>query len=184
MSKLTQPLIPVWDDLRFPASAINPVGQAAPPTLNVDNGLWEFSATVVNTIAFQVQMPHAWLQGSAIRPHVHWRKKTQGTGTVDWRFEYEFVNVGDTFTDSLTSDEKFTTSPITADDGTALIHLITPFTEIAMTGKRISTMALCKLSRIADDVTNDTYAGVAQLLEFDIHYQIDSYGSVHEYIKQ
>jgi hypothetical protein len=183
MTKLSQPLIPVWDDLRFPASAINPVGQASPPTLNVDNGLWEFSATVVNTIAFQVQMPHGWVQYSSIKPHVHWRKKTQGAGTVVWKFEYEFINVGDTFTDSLTPDEKYTTSPLTADNGDALIHLITPFTEIDMTGKRISTMALCRLSRVADDATNDTYAGVAQLLEFDIHYQVDSFGSNAEYIK-
>jgi hypothetical protein len=129
-------------------------------------------------------MPHAWLQGSAIRPHVHWRKATQGAGTAVWRFEYEFVNVGDAFTDTLEQEDKYTTSPLTADNGTALIHLITPFTEVDMTGKRVSCMALCRLSRIGNDATNDTYAGVAQLLEFDIHYQIDSYGSVQEYIKQ
>jgi hypothetical protein len=91
--------------------------------------------------------------------------------------------VGDLFTEVLTPDDKYVASPLSADTNVAFTHLITPFDEIDMAGKRISCMAICKLSRIGDDATNDTYAGLAQLLEFDIHYQLDSFGSNAEYIK-
>lgn len=172
---------PMWDDLRFPVAAINPVGQAAPPTLNVDNGLLEFSASATNTVAIQVQLPHSWLEGSAIVPHVHWRKKTQGTGKVVWQLTYEFVNRGVAFTDSpttLTAD-----TPVGTDDGTALVHHLTSFGDVSMTGKQISCMGLLTISRIGGD-SEDTYAGVAQLLEFDIHYQQDSLGSIQQGAKQ
>ena len=171
-----------WDDLRFSAVSINPVGQTAPPTLNQANGTLEFAAANVEIIAFQVQMPHSWQEGSTIRPHVHWRKKTEGAGAVLWRFTYEFVNAGDVFTDSTTPLSASSTSPYGADDGAALRHLITPFGEVTMTGKRVSTMALCTLARVGDDDA-DTYAGVAQLLEFDIHYRVDALGSGWEYVK-
>jgi hypothetical protein len=54
---------------------------------------------------------------------------------------------------------------------------------VAMTGKRISCMGLVTLSRIGGD-TDDDYDGVAQLLEFDIHYQIDAFGSIQQFAKQ
>lgn len=172
---------PVWDDLRFPVSAVNPVGLSAPPTLNVENGLLEFSATQTEIIAIQVQLPHSWLEGSIVVPHVHWRKKTQGTGNVLWQLTYEFVNRGDAFTDTpatLTAD-----TPVATDDGTALVHHLTSFGNVAMTGKEISCMGLLTLARVGGDDL-DTYAGVAQLLEFDIHYQIDGLGSIQQTAKQ
>ena len=172
---------PMWDDLRFPVSAINPVGLAAPPTLNEDNGLLEFSASQTNTVAIQAQLPHAWMEGSVIVPHVHWRKKTQGTGNIMWQLTYEFVNRGTAFTDTpepLTAD-----TPAGTDDGTALVHHLTSFGDVAMTGKTISCMGLITISRLGGH-DDDTYAGVAQLLEFDIHYQIDAFGSIQQFAKQ
>lgn len=172
---------PMWDDLRFPVSSINPVGLAAPPTLNQDNGLLEFSATLTNTAAIQVQLPHAWREGSVIVPHVHWRKKTAGAGNVLWQLTYEFVNRGDTFTDSPTTVTAATT--VGTDDGSALVHHLTSFGDVAMTGKAISCMGLLTISRVGGD-SADTYAGVAQLLEFDIHIQNDSLGSIQQTAKQ
>jgi hypothetical protein len=171
-----------WEDLRFPATSINPVGQVSPPTLNNTNGTLEFSAAGVEIIAFQAQLPHSWKQWSGIRPHVHWRKKTEGTGNVVWRLTYEFQNVGGTFTDSVTTDSVSSAHPDTPDTGTALVHLITPFAEIPMTDKRVSCMGMLTLARVGDDGA-DNYAGVAQFLEFDIHYQVDSLGSGSEYTK-
>lgn len=171
-----------WEDLRFPAASINPVGQVAPPTLNESNGLLEFSAAGVEIIAFQVQMPHSWDEGSAVRPHVHWRKKTAGAGNVAWRLTYEFIKPGATFTDSPSSETVYSVASGTPDAGSALVHLISPFSEISMSGQTVSTMAMVTLARVGND-DGDTYAGVAQLLEFDIHYRVDSLGSGWEYIK-
>ena len=174
---------PMWDDLRFPVSAINPVGLAAPPVLNQDSGLLEFSASQTNTVAIQVQLPHAWLQGSAIVPHVHWRKVMEGAGNVAWSLTYEFVNAGDVFTDVPATLPATTTVAGTPDDGTALRHLLSSFGEVSMADRSISCMGLITLSRVGGDGA-DTYAGVAQLLEFDIHYQIDAFGSIQQFAKQ
>ena len=174
---------PMWDDLRFPVSAINPVGLAAPPSLNENNGLLEFSASQTNTVAIQVQLSHSWMEGSVIVPHVHWRKKTEGVGDVYWRMTYEFINPGAAFTDTPATVNATAVSDGTPDEGTALVHLISSFGNVAMTGKRISCMGLVTLSRIGGD-TDDDYDGVAQLLEFDIHYQIDAFGSIQQFAKQ
>ena len=174
---------PMWEDLRFPVSSINPVGQAAPPASNETNGLLEFSASQTNTVAIQIQMPHGWLAGSVIVPHVHWRKKTEGAGDVVWSMTYEVANIGGVFTDVPATLSTDSTVAGTPDDGTALKHLISSFGEVAMTGKTISCMGLITLSRIGGDAA-DTYAGVAQVLEFDIHYQIDAFGSIQQFAKQ
>jgi hypothetical protein len=171
-----------WDDLRVGVTTINPAGSAAPPSVNTDNGTLEFSASATNIIAVEVQMPHAWEQGTAIRPHVHWRKKTEGTGAVYWRLTYEFANAGEVFTDTPVTVNSTSTSPYGADNGSALRHLITPFGDVDMTDKRVSCVGLLTIARIGGD-SADTYAGVAQLLSVDIHYQVDSFGSVGEYIK-
>jgi len=51
-----------------------------------------------------------------------------------------------------------------------------------MPGKTLSSMILWRISRIGGS-GSDTYPSDARLLEFDIHYQIDSLGSNEEYIK-
>ena len=43
-------------------------------------------------------------------------------------------------------------------------------------------MLLIKLSRIGGDAS-DTYGADARLLEFDIHYQINTLGSELEFVK-
>lgn len=171
-----------WDDLRFPVAGINPVGAVSDPTVNTDNGLLEFSATQTNVIAMQAQLPHGWKEGSEINPHVHWRKKTAGAGNVLWRLTFEWQNLGSIYTDVPTVVDATTTAPIGADDGSANRSLLTPFGATTMTGFRISAIALMTVSRIGADAL-DTYAGVAQLIEVDIHYQIDVPGSRTLFVK-
>jgi hypothetical protein len=171
-----------WDDLRVGVTSINPAGSTAPPTVNTTNGTLEFEAAATNIIALEVQLPHSWAQGSIIRPHIHWRKKTQGPGAVYWRLTYEFVNVGAVYTDTPTTVNATETDPVGADDGTALRHLITDFGDVDMTDKRVSCVGLLTIARMGDELTDD-YAGVAQLISVDIHYRADSLGSVGEFTK-
>ena len=174
----------VWDNLRFPAIGINPPGDAFNPVRNTTNGLLEFSASQTNVIAIQAQFPHDWKIGSSIAPHVHWRKKTAGAGNVVWRMEYEFRGIGEDFTDSLTVLNSATPA-VGVDDGTALRHLLSSFGSVAMTdyaNSGVSIIGIILISRIGEDQA-DTYDGIAQLLEFDIHYQRDSLGSRSQYNK-
>ena len=55
----------LWEDLRFPASGINPLGAASDPSRSNVTGMLEFSGTADNLIAGAAQMPHGWLEGSA-----------------------------------------------------------------------------------------------------------------------
>ena len=78
-----------WDDLRFPASGINPPGAATDPvritSLTGYTGAFEFSGSAENLIAGVAQMPHAWKRGTAIRPHIHWTLPVGSANAVDWR---------------------------------------------------------------------------------------------------
>lgn len=169
------PELECWEDLRFPAIGINLAGAGGEPTRDATTGYLEFPATGTTTIVVHPQMPHAWKQGSIIRPHVHWRKKTAGAGKVMWQLEYEWTNVWDIETDTFTTLTNDTPAE-DRDDGSAKRHLLTSFGDIDMAGFEISVMGLLRISRLGGDPADD-YAGVAQLKEFDIHIMLDSLGS-------
>ena len=166
-----------WDDLRFPSAGINPPGAASDPTLDTTDGRWQFSASATNVLAMQVQMPHQWKEGSAIYPHVHWSPTSTNTGSVLWQIQYKIANVDGVFPGSWTTIQK-----LHAGSGVSDTHQIAAFDPITMTGYTLSCMMLVLLSRIGGDGT-DTYTAVAKLNEFDIHFQIDGFGSDEEYTK-
>ena len=85
----------VWDDLRFPATAINPPGQASDPDVEASSGLLLFDSNGTELIYAFVQMPHAWKEGSSISPHVHWQKTTSAAGDVLWRMRYKMAPIGE-----------------------------------------------------------------------------------------
>jgi len=66
---------------------------------------------------------------------------------------------------------------------TAWTHQIDEFAEIPGTGKTISSILNCKLYRKATDAGADLYGQPASVLGFDIHYQIDGFGSDKELTK-
>ena len=130
-------------------------------------------------------MPHAWQEGSAITPHVHWTKTTtSSTGNVNWIMTYEIVNNGDVtpFTYATTLS---VSSPVagTPDSDTSGETLISSFGSIDMTGYELSCLLFWKISRDPADAA-DTYEQDARLIEFDIHYQIDAMGSEEPFTKE
>lgn len=161
-----------WDDLRFPAAGINPPGQASDPDIDTTNGGLLFAAAGTEIVAFQAQMPHAWKEATSIQPHVHWQKTTSASGNVLWRFEYKMAPIGAVMDAAFTALDVTTTVASTPDNDTADEHLISSFGEIDMTGREISDMLVCKLSRIGGDAS-DTYGADVRLIEADIHYQTD-----------
>jgi len=162
-----------WEDLRFPVQAINPPGLPGDPSIEAGSGMFMFSASATNTLMGAAQMPHSWKTGSLIAPHVHWTPTDTGAGNVLWRWEYKLVPIGSAIPSGYTPVDA-----VAAAGGVADKHLITKF-GLVSTGGSLSLMILWKLSRIGGDVA-DTYGSEARLLEFDIHYQIDSLGSGEE----
>jgi hypothetical protein len=166
-----------WEDLRFPATAINPAGATAAMVFDTTNIGFTASASGTTSIAVIAQMPHSWKQGSTIEPHIHWEPTTTDTGNVVWNITYRWVNINE--------DEPIATfsQVIDAGDGSAFRHQLADFPGIAGTGKTFSSLLSITISR-GGSSPDDTYTGDALLKEFDIHYEVDSFGTDSEYGKR
>lgn len=171
---------PRWDDLRFPVTAVNPPGQVSDPDVDVNSGLLLFASNATELIFIIAQMPHSWLLGSEVRPHVHWCKSTSAAGNVAWRLRYRLSPIGAVSTDWV--DHGFANEPATADDNTAFQHIINAWEPIQMTDMTLSGIINFELTRVGANAL-DTYGADARLAEFDLHYQVDSRGSRQEYRK-
>ena len=173
----------LWDDLRFPAQGINPPGLSSDPTVDTDTGMLLFAGDKDNVIAGAAQMPHAWLECTAINPHMHLVFPTLAAAKATrWKFEYEIASVLGSFTAGYGSYGSSDTITV-ANPNDIDLHVIAPFAEVDMSAYNVSAVILWRVSRLAlsDAADNDTTETV--FLEFDIHYQNDSFGSVQEYVK-
>lgn len=174
---------PVWDDLRFPASGLNPPGAASDPDIETDSGTFLFDAGSTEVITFQVQMPHRWREGTAIEPHVHWQKTTSAAGNVLWQLRYKHAPINAVMDSEFTLLSASSVVAATPDTNTADKHLITELGSIDMSGYGISHMLVCGLLRVGGNAA-DTYGADARLLEVDFHYQVDTLGSEGEFSKE
>lgn len=169
-----------WEDLRAPATSINPPGADSDADIDPADGTLLFASNVTETIAVLLQMPHGWREGSAIRPHLHWSKTTDAAGDVVWQIKYRVFNAGDVppdFSDFVSATSR------SEEPGSTQKHVIEIFPEIDMTGKSVSCMLSVVLQRDHDAAADD-YEADARVWEFDVHYQIDSLGSIQEYTKE
>jgi hypothetical protein len=166
-----------FEDLRFPATAINPVGAPSPMTFDSTNLGFTASAAGTTSIAVIAQLPHSWKTGSSIYPHVHWEPTTTDTGNVVWNIEYKWTSTNET--EPATFEYIQTTQ---AGSGTAFTHQLASLPSISGTGETLSSILSIKISR-GGSSSLDTYADDALLKEFDIHYEVDSFGSDREVIK-
>lgn len=170
-----------WDDLRTPAGGLRLPATNPPQEVAYQGSIvlaFEDEAVNEDIIYFMVQLPHNWKEGTNIHPHVHWTPEDNAGGNVRWTFTYSWANVDGTFP-AQTSDTITAAAGTTADK-----HLKSEFTTIVGTGKTISSMLICSLKRNSSDA-GDTYTGKdARLLEFDFHYEIDSFGSFSELVKE
>lgn len=165
---------PFWEDLTFPATGINPPGAVSDPDRDTNDGTLLFAASGVEVIVGVAQLPHCWIEGSEIRPHVHWGPTTTGAGTVLWRLGYSIANIGSPFPAFSLLSVEADASEVAED------HLVAAFGEIDMTGFTISANIKWYVARIGG---SDTYADDAKFYDFDIHYQSDRPGSRQEYVK-
>jgi len=145
---------------------------------------WEYLDVSTKELFFMVQMPHQWKEGSNIYPHVHWSVKTAlGTNRVKWILDYQWVDLGSTYsTSNFTTLSGSELVQGASRSGAAYEHFITPINSAAMSGNghTLSSIIVCRLKRDGD---LDNFTGTAFLLSFDFHYEIDSFGSNNEYIK-
>lgn len=169
--------IEVWEDLRSPATSINPPGLISDPDWDVNNVGWLFDGTSTELLFIIQQMPHSWVEGSNIIPHIHWTQSE--AGVVVWQLEYKMYNLGDPVPPSFTTLRTTSTVfPYTSGD----IAQVSPFLEIDMSGMKISTFIKMKISRLGGDA-EDTINNDVLFDEFDFHYKIDTFGSDKQFLK-
>lgn len=168
-----------WDDLRFPATGISSVFTSAPDA-ETDTGLLLFDGVdTAETIGVLAQMPHAWVEGTELRPHLHWSKTTSAAGTVAWFYSYAWWNVGEAWSE-FSALIPMTEAVPTGD--VADVSGIASGAPIIQPTAKISSMFLIRVARnpLHED---DTYEADARLEEFDLHHLRNSRGSLQEYIK-
>lgn len=174
-----------WDDLRVvldngsSAAQMNYLSGSSGPQI------WYFRYNQgTEAMSFTVQLPHTWKEGSTIYPHIHWTPKSSTTGNVEWNFEYTWVNydpVTPQVFPAYTTSSVVATGPFTANSH-MITSLIAADAGISGTGKKISSVLVCRIWRNTDNA-NDTYNADAGGLFVDFHIQVDSWGSRSTYIK-
>jgi hypothetical protein len=172
-------LHPAYDDysvslLNIKAPALNP------PTYSIYRGceLPSFSGGATEILYFQAQLPHSWAEGDFgdIEFHFHTAYPNANAGNSVWTFTFSWANVLGTFPIETSITKTFASS------GVSDSHIIHDFGEVASTGKLISSVLLCSLSRIGGDVA-DTYGSGIFGVSADFHINKDSLGSYEKYVK-
>lgn len=182
-----------WDDLRVPLVATNRLGSQDPQfTKMKDNGsgsqgvfAYSFSPTSEQELYFMVQLPHSYKLGSDLYPHIHWIPSADGAEgkKVSWGLECSHAEIGDIFGDTtiISGNEIH-------DGDTALVankHYLTSLGTIDGSSiDSVSKMFVCRIFRDATGaLKTDDYPAAAFGLEFDIHYEVDTFGSQELYTK-
>jgi len=167
-----------WDDLRFPVSAIR-LGGAAPATAQAykDSLVLSFASTPNQFIYVIAQLPHAWVEGTSLVPHIHWTIPVSGAGggaeNVKWDLTYSWANIAGSFPNSSALTVTRDVQDDTLDD-----HLLTTLGVISGVGKTFSSCLIISLKR--DTAVANDYASAAYLVEFDIHYRRGRLGTYGE----
>jgi hypothetical protein len=170
----------VWDDLTFAASGINLPGAAEDAARDTATGMLVFAGNKDCVIAGSAQMRHAWLEQSAVRPHIHLRFPTANAGKNSrWKFEYDCANINGLFANTYGTYTTLATITVANPDD-AKKSVIASFGDLDMTGFGISTCIAWRISRLASTDVIDDDTSSAILTDFDIHYRRDSNGSVLE----
>ena len=167
-----------WDDYEFPISnlRINPV--TSRPDFDFDEVEYLFDDNSTETVVGNGHLPHRWLIGSDLKPHIHWAQES--SGEVTWQLEYKLWNNGDSEPSGFTTLQS--NGPVFS-YVSGSISQITALPSIdASLIDDVSPNLKVRVSRLGASGT-DTYVGDARFWKFDIHYQVDSFGSREEYLK-
>lgn len=165
-----------WDDHRFPASSVR-LGGAAPATHQAykDGAVLAFASNTDQYIYIVSQMPHTWAEGTDIQVHLHWTIPVAGSGggaeNVKWDLTHSWANREAVFPNS-------SSKTVTVDVQNDIIdeNFFTSLGTITGTGKTYSSILIISLKR--DTAVANDYAQPAYLIEFDIHYKKNRFGTI------
>lgn len=175
-----------WIDLQ-PAYVTSNTTAPNNPSFTIYNGgnlaAYEFvGVSSTKQMYFGFQMPHGWIEGSTIFPHLHLYIPSDATGgAVKFYMEYSWENVGSTGSETVTTISNATNYAANTVYKNEIMSL-TSGAGIVGTGKTISSVLMCRIWRDATDV-GDTFASSVWLKSIDIHVEQDMIGSTTTLVK-
>lgn len=132
-----------------------------------------------------IQLNHDWVLGTALHPHLHWWQAQ--AATPNWLIAYRWQKQGSAKTTSWTLQE-WTSNSFAYTVGT--INQITEFSTITppVGYGQVSDIVQFKFYRDFTNVStkftgSDPVASDVEAVQFDIHMQVDMFGSHQEYVK-
>ncbi len=165
----------LWEDLQFPAQALNPAGSAGSavlsttwgPSANMPSIL--FAKDVTQCVFVNAQLPHSYVPDTSIHPHLHVSPRTTTAGNVVFVMRYTWANLGQFF-----AAETVVTNVMTITSGDQWKHRLfnlgtNGIAPSATMGGASSVLSL-RLERQGGNPL-DTYNGDIDVLGFDIHYR-------------
>ena len=165
----------IYDDLRFPFSAIDLPGQGGDPSIRIVNnsGATDAGGTFFTLVFgandylfFSPQMSHTYDSGTDLSPHLH-SISTDTALTNTYDLIYSYASIGGNFTAAKTNTVEISTSGIA---GEHELHNLGTIDGVGVVGgESVSGMYGVRLQR------TDIGTGI-NLLEFDIHYRIKYVG--------
>lgn len=163
-----------WTDLKFPLTR-DKQGQSSLPDYDFTRmGLLFPQNDPTEIVYFTTQFPH-WGRNMTLSPHVHFVQEVAQQPV--WELQYRIVENGDN--DSFKAFTPLTASTFAFTWVSGDLLQIASFPDIDISGlTSISWMMDIQLWRDDNVVTGDVLGK-----QFDIHYQLDDWGSRQPFIK-
>lgn len=154
-----------WNDIIVPLLGVKLAGVSDPSlsAFGPSGNLRAYSFANSNEIFFNMHIPHDYIQGTTIYPHVHFATNGVSTNNVDWSLEYSFAEgfANDAFPAPTTLN--FTQ----AGAATAWEHQIVEH-GTGISGVDIDGVMICRLVRTSATNTDSVFG-----LFVDFHYESD-----------
>jgi len=175
---------PVYEDANLGGAVLHPIPAQAPDTVEfvdeaaANTGIYTFGYAVGEAASGNIEIPHAYKEGTDLSFHVHFNIIAAPTGTdnVQWQLTYTISRNGET----LDAPRVINTADIPVD--TQYEAYLAVFPSISGTtggvnggGIQIGDQFLFTLERVA--ATGDAFAGDALVETAGIHHQVDTMGS-------
>jgi len=172
----------VWDDYVTPLGPNNWRGTSNNPVLTQlftngagSQGVYANVFSNGDEALMTIQMPHRWKEGTDIYPHIHFMATSDVSPADNFaiEFEYAWADQDEDFPANSTMETVQHSTGENTNNMHQLVNISSNPLEGA--GHTISSVLLCRIKRVAADA-ND-YAGGIAILDFDVHYEIDTFGS-------
>lgn len=168
-----------WKDINYNPNSLGKTTGSNPDTIVLNGTNIEvsgFSPSTEEEVSFSLELDHEYAEGTDIKAHVHWLPSTNAAGNVVWGLEYVIVSKDDVVSGATTATVTVGT------DSTAWKQHADGITTISGTGLKMGDIIYARFYRDATSV-NDTYVADACATSIGFHIQVDSIGSIQEFLK-